>query len=176
MRLKDANQVNGIKAYRYLVYECPNADEITDEGKEIAILCKSDGSFQVKFTFPLTDLLILAFKERTAPFPKCRAAVSCSQTPPLPPDATGLANSSSTATTEGDAATYECAESSWAMTLDGETTTSFNVTCGVGGVFPAEVNWPTCQDPLAVFNVSDQRRCHCPGDNDLTAMQAKMIR
>lgn len=141
----------GIKAYRSAIYACPNAGEVTDEGKTIELACLPTGVYAPRSTWPL-----------------CRAAKDCPGPVPVPPESSGLANSSSTVAKEGDQATYTCKESGWTV-LD---KADFNITCGSTGAF-TNITWPTCQDPHAAFANNDNKTCHCLGD--VAADKAKVI-
>ena len=84
------------KAYRNIQYSCKDTSQVTDIGKHYKLLCKADGSFS------------------TPEWPKCRNATNCTGPIPIPPEASGLANSTTDLTNmkEWDEAAYKCKDSS----------------------------------------------------------------
>ncbi len=131
------------------MYACPSADEMLESGgEEFHVGCKADGEY-----------------ESVEAWPSCRAKEDCTAAVPVPTNASGLAETASAAPAkEGDQLVYLCAETDWYLSQADGGAGGFVLTCGNDGTF-GTFEWPTCLDPLAVFEeeVDGDRECHCLG-------------
>eukprot|EP00095_Tigriopus_kingsejongensis_P008505 maker-scaffold181_size278858-snap-gene-0.13 protein:Tk08505 transcript:maker-scaffold181_size278858-snap-gene-0.13-mRNA-1 annotation:"von willebrand factor type egf and pentraxin domain-containing protein 1-like" len=137
-----AGSPDPVKAHRTLEYECP-VGKTTERGPIVTLKCLFDGTYEAKETWP-----------------SCRDQVPCTDTVPTPSTESGLAESSSSVSNEGDKAEYTCTNAT--LKINGEDT--FTLTCGSDGKFPSPMTWPTCSDPVEVFTEEPSEDCHCLGE------------
>ena len=98
-------------------------------GYDISLSCLSTGEYEIRTEWP-----------------ECREPVECKELPPLPDSESGLAETTSEVTKEGEDAIYKCSEPDY-LVMGAKP--EFKLTCGSDGFFPMLAEWPECRDPEA---------------------------